>query len=166
MATFRLPILGALTSPDTSGGAFFEPAAVNFGSNALYPHMLLVYSDSGATAGVGGVFEVPQNFAQAGTTQLVLETASTATGDVDWEFDYSAIGATGPLDPSADTESLTSSGNLISTVRAGHPITIALTSANFSAGDQVLFGLRRQSGNDTLAASAYVFGADFQYDDR
>lgn len=168
MATHIIPILGHGTLPDTSGSVYQEPAAVNFQANDRYPHMVWVFADTSTRLTLGGTFRVPNNY--VGTAKILVVWGTTVTtGKVVWEFNYTAIAATESADPSADQEAVTSTGTTVpGTARLYAQETITLTSTNFAAGDTVQFGLARDgldTTNDTAAASAYVAGVFFQYDD-
>lgn len=168
MATKRVPILGPMSVPDSSGGVYFEPASANFGSNDLYPHLVLVFANSNAREGIRGLFSVPQDYVDTANIVVVWSTTAT-TGSAVFDFDYAAIGgdASESLDPAADDESATVTDAASGTARQRQEATIAVTDGNLAAGDSVLFELFRESDNvsDDLAASAYVFGVFFEYND-
>jgi hypothetical protein len=163
MATHLLPI--ALELPDSSGNAYFEPAAVNFGSNDRYPGMVLVLKDTATRVGCGFKFRVPQNY--VGTPKFVVEWATTATsGTFDVEVDYTAIAAGETLDPSSDQENVAATDTAPGTARFRETVELAATGGNFAAGDIVLGSLFRDGADaDTIAASVYVFGLYFSYAD-
>jgi hypothetical protein len=168
MSTFLLPILGSATLPDTSGNVYFEPAAVNFGSNDRYQNLVAVFADTSTRLKLGIGFRVPDNY--VGTAALVLIWAVTGTSNkVVWEFDYTAIATGETMDPSSDQESTTSTGTTVpGTARFRSTDSISLTSANFAAGDWVEGSIVRDGAdttNDTYAGSAYLFAAFFSYAD-
>lgn len=168
MATYDLPILGSFTRPDTNGDTFWNPAAINFGSNDRYSHMLVEFTSQSARRGIGGAFRVPQNY--VGTPVLVIEWATTATtGNVAWDIDYTAVGGDDAesLDPSTDQQTATVTDSASGTARRKMTATISLTAGNFAANDIVLFNFVRDAADaaDTLAATAYLFGLYFRYAD-
>lgn len=167
MATHRVSIVGAMALPDTSGAAYFEPASI-LNANDLYNHMLAVFTDSGAKNVIGGRFNVPKNYVGTPKIIVVWETSATS-GDVVWDFDYTAVGgdAAESLDPAAHQESGTVTDTASGTARRRQEASMDLTAGNLAADDTVLFGLGRDgaSGSDTLAASAYVVDVLFQYAD-
>lgn len=168
MATYRLPILAWSCLPDSNGSTYFEPASLNFGTNDLYPHMLIAFADQAAKEGLSGSFVVPQNY--VGTANIVPVWSTTATsGDVVWDFEYTAVGgdAAESLDPAANQEAVTGTDTAGGTARRRQELSIALTAGNLAAGDTVLFSFFRDGVNaaDTLAATAYLFELFFEYAD-
>lgn len=168
MATHRISIINAYTKPDNNGNTIFEPAAVNFGSNDRYSHMVLAFKSQSARQGIGGAFTVPKNY--VGTPVIVVEWATPATsGDVVWDMDLSPIGGDGAesLDPSADTQSATVTDTAPGTARRRAETSMSFTGSNFAADDKVLFNFYRDAADaaDTLADTAYAFGVFFQYAD-
>jgi len=169
MATHRISIITAFTKPDNNGNTIFEPAAINFGSNDRYNHMLLAFKSQTAKEGIAGKFTVPKNY--VGSANLIVVWSTTAVaGDVDWEFNYTAVGgdAAESLDPAADQEAPADAVDTASgTARQRQSVTIALTSGNLAADDEVLFNFFRDAAaaGDTLAATAYLFALLFEYAD-
>jgi hypothetical protein len=106
-----------------------------------------------------------------GSPKILLPWGTTVTsGKVVWEFDYTSIAAAESADPSADQESVTSTGTTVpGTARLLAVESISLTAANLSPGDLVLGSIVRDgadTGNDTAAASAHLLAAFFQYSDN
>jgi hypothetical protein len=166
MATIKTPVLGGGTIPDTSGNVWFEPMGVSFGSNNLLPGLIGVYADTATKDKLYGRFVVPKNFVS--NSQIVIRWAATVTsGKVQWEFAYVSAGATATYDPAAVEETVTGNPTVAGTARLGNETTIAMTSGNFAADDEVEFYLARDgtSGNDTMAGSSYLFEILFQYTD-
>lgn len=168
MATHTIPILGAATLPDTSGNVTPEPTAVNFQSNDRYPNICFKFADTSTRDTLGGAFQVPQNY--VGTPKIGLLWGTTVTsGDVRWEFDYTAIADAESADPSADQESVASTVTVPGTARLLKKTEIALTAGNFAAGDWVEFRIARDGAEagplDTDAAAVYLLGAYFSYAD-
>jgi hypothetical protein len=169
VATHRLPIINAWTKPDNNGDTYFEPMAINFGSNDRYDHMLLAFTSQSAKRGIAGKFTVPKNY--VGSAKIIIAWSTTATsGDVDWEINYTAVGGDSAesLDPAADQEAPADVTDTASgTARRRQECEISLTSGNLAADDEVLFNFYRDAAaaGDTLAATAYLFGLFFQYAD-
>lgn len=166
MATHRINILGSATLPDTSGNAYFEPAAVNLQANDRYPLLVFVFTDSGTRIALGVSFQVPPNY--VGTPKVGVAVATTATsGDWRFEFDYTAIADGESADPSADQESVAATVTVPGTARLLDVQELSLTAGNFAAGDWVVGRIVRDGaeGADTLAASLYLLGAYFSYTD-
>jgi hypothetical protein len=168
MATHTIPILGAPTLPDASGSIYPEPAATNLQANDRYPGLVWVFADTSTRLVLGVAFRVPDNY--VGTAKIVLIWGCVPTsGKVVWEVAYTAIADAESLDPSADQEATSSTGTTVpGTARLRATETINLTSANFAPGDLVQMGIARDGAdttNDTLAGSAYLYDAYFQYAD-
>lgn len=169
MATYRLPILNSATKPDNNGNTYPDPLAVNFSpTNKRYDVMLTAFTSQSARQGIAGKFAVPKNY--VGTAKIVVVWSTTATsGDVVWDFDYTAVGGdtTETLDPSTDQESVTGTDSAAATARRKQDLSINLTSANLAVDDQVLFNFFRDGADaaDTLAATAYLFDLFFEYAD-
>jgi len=167
MATFRLPILGANTVPDSSGEVFFEPYTVK-ATNDNWGHMVLIYNDSATRNGLRGAFDVPQNY--VGSAAIIIHWTATATsGDVEFDFDYRAVGGddTESLDQAAAQESVNQNDTAPSAVHERMTVTLSLTSSNLAVGDTVLFSLFRDGtdAGDTMAAAAIVHQVLFEYAD-
>lgn len=163
MATHRIPILGAMSLPDTSGDVFFQPYDVVDTAAVISPSVL-TFNDSGTKDGIRGVFRVPENYVGAAVLKIVWTANATAGTCV---FDWSVLTRSGSEDMGAaatrtsETGSVTKSGTAFA--REEHSIT--LTAADYVAGDEVLFELFRDTVTDTMAAAALVFGAYFEYSD-
>jgi putative transposon-encoded protein len=167
MATFRLPVLGFASAPDTSGDVFLESYAVK-ATNDFWKKLVVVFDDTATKIGLHGSFSVPQNY--VGTANLVIVWTSTATsGDVEWDFDYRAVGGNDSesLDQATAQESVNANDTAPSATDERMEISIALTDANFLAGDTVSFVLYRDGtdGGDTIAASVTLHDLFFEYAD-
>lgn len=167
MATRTLPILGFASLPDTTGNVFAEPAATALEVNDRYPGLVWVFKDTSTRLKLGVRFVVPQDY--VGAPKLRLAWATTViTGKVVWEFDYTAVADAESVDPSTDQQTTASTGTTVpATARLLKVEDIALTAANFAAGDLVLGSIVRDgldTVNDTAAASAYLLAASFVYD--
>ena len=171
MATHRLSVLGWATTPDGSGDVFFEPASIK-GTNDFFQGMVLVFNDSGNDDELFGRFEVPPNY--VGTANLVIKWTSTqANGtpalSVEWGFAYRAVNAGESLDQATAQESLLSGNDDLEPTATDEmqEYTIALTNANFAAGDTVQFIFSREGADagDDIAAAVRVYGLFFEYND-
>lgn len=167
MATHRLPILGASSKPDSSGDVFFEPYSVK-ATNDQWDPLVLVFNDTSNRDVIHGTFQVPQNYSSAANL-IVVWTSTATSGDVEWDFDYRAVGGndTESLDQTGTQESVNTNDTAPSATDERMEISIALTDANFAAGDTVEFLLARDGADagDTMSAAAIVFGAYFEYSD-
>lgn len=167
MATHRIPIMGFSTVPDTSGNAFFEPYDVK-ATNDVWDYLVAVYNDTATRIGIHGKFDVPQNY--VGTAKIIVHWTTTATsGDVEWDFDYRAIGGddTESLDQAGTQESVNLNDTAPSAANERMTCTLNLTSSNIAAGDTVQFTLFRDGtdGGDTIAAAVTVHDVLFEYAD-
>lgn len=165
--TFRIPIFGGSTLPDTSGNVTPEPQSIVL-ANDLYPGIVFKFADSGTKIMVGGAFKVPPNY--AGTPKIGGSFFTTATsGDWVQDIDYTAIADGETADPSAHQESVTQTITVPGTTKLIAVNEIALTAGNFAAGDTVEFQIGRDGaqGADTLAAALYciVSSVYFSYVD-
>lgn len=164
MATHRISLLGPATLPDASGSVFFEPSSVK-DSNDRYPRLVLIFNDTAGKIGCSGRFKVPANY--VGTASILVCWKATATsGDVVWDFDYTAVANGESGDPSADQESVTVTDTADGTARDLNEASMSLTSSNLAAGDEVFFTLSRDgAASDTMAAAAILEGAYLVYAD-
>jgi len=166
MATRILSIINAFTNPDVNGDTYFEPSSIALNANDRYPHHVITFASQAARRGIYGKFRVPNDY--VGSADLIIEWTTTATsGDVVFDFDYTAIAVGESLDPSADQETASVTDTADATARDRNAATIAITDANLVAGDEVQFYFVRDAADaaDTLAASAYVIGLYLQYAD-
>lgn len=167
MATHRIPILGWGSVPDTSGDVFFEPYTTK-ATNDVWGRLVAIFNDTAARDGLRGGFTVPKNY--VGSANLIIVWTATATsGDVEWDFDYRAVGGNDSesLDQAGTQESVNSNDTAPSAVNERMEISIALTDGNFAADDEVTFELFRDGtdAGDTMAAAAIVFQVLFEYAD-
>ncbi len=168
-ATHRLPILGWATVPEGSGDVFFEPYDVK-ATNDVWDRLIVVFTDTAERDALHGSFTVPQNYVDTANLVIVWSTvAVAAAGDVEWDFDYRAVGGddTESLDQAGTQESVNGNDTAPSTTNERLVLTIALTDGNFAVGDIVLFTLFRDGtdGGDTMADNALLFEIYFEYND-
>lgn len=165
MATIRLPIINAHSLPDTSGGVYFGASSAA-DTNDVYVHSHLVFSSQSAKQGVSGKFTVPKNFVDTAKVVVVWRTSATS-GDVVWDFDYTAVGGDNAesMDPAAHQESVTVTDTAGGAALRRMECSVALTDANLAVDDEVLFVFSRDAVDaaDTLAATAYVEAIFFEY---
>ena len=167
MATHRIPILGWSTVPDASGDVFFEPYSVK-ATNDVWDYLVCVFNDTSTRLGLRGRFDVPQNYSSAANL-IVVWTSTVITNDVEWDFDYRAVGGNDAesLDQSGTQESVNANDTAPSATDERMEISIALTDGNFAAGDTVQFELFRDGtdGGDTLVGAVTLHGLLFEYSD-
>ena len=167
MATHRIPILGWSTVPESTGNVFFEPYSTK-ATNDLWEYLVCVFTDTATRDGLRGRFDVPQNYVD--TANLIVVWTSTATsGDVEWDFDYRAVGGndTESLDQATAQETVNANDTAPSATDERMEISIALTDSNFATSDTVQFELFRDGtdGGDTIAAAVTLHGLFFEYND-
>lgn len=167
MATHRLPILGWQTVPDTSGNVFVEGYDVK-ASNDVWDKNVVIFNDTATRIGLHGGFAVPKNY--VGTAKIIVVWTSTATsGDVEWDFDYRAVGGndTESLDQSGTQESVNNNDTAPGAAHRRLECELTLTSANLAVDDEVEFTLFRDGtdGGDTMSAAAIVHNVFFEYAD-
>lgn len=167
MATHMVPILGFGTVPDTSGSVFFEPYDVK-ASNDVWDRLVAIFNDTATRLGLHGGFVVPKNYV-SNAKIIVVWTATATSGDVEWDFDYRAVGGndTESLDQSGTQESVNNNDTAPGAAHRRLECELALTSGNLAADDEVTFTLFRDGtdGGDTMAAAAIVFSVLFEYTD-
>jgi hypothetical protein len=167
MPTYRLPILGHATVPDSTGSVWFEPYSIK-ATNDVWKHLVAVFDDTATRIGLYGLFGVPQNYSSAANL-IVVWTSTAIAGDVEWDFDYRAVGGndTESLDQAGTQQSVNSNDTAPSAAHERMEISISLTDGNFAAGDTVTFFLARDGtdGGDTMAAAALLFELFFEYQD-
>jgi putative transposon-encoded protein len=159
--------LGWQTVSDTTGSVFIEPYPIK-ATNDLWDHLITVFADTATRIGVYGAFTVPKNY--VGTAQLVIVWTTTAiTGDVEWDFDYRAVGGDDAesFDQTGTQESVNLNDTAPSAAHERMVCTINLTSGNLAADDVVEYFLARDGtdAGDTIAAAVMLFEAYFQYAD-
>ena len=165
MATLRLPILGWATLPDTSGNVFLEPYPVK-ATNDNWGKLIVVFNDTASRDGIHGSFNVPKDYTDTANLIVVWTTTAT-TGDVEWDFDYRAVGGNDSesLDQATAQESVNSNDTAPSATDERMEISIALTDGNFAADDTVSFTLFRDGtdAGDTISAAVQIHDLLFEY---
>lgn len=172
MATHRIPILGWSARPDDTGDCFFEPYDI-LATNDVWDRLVGRFGASNSAAptvraGVHGGFTVPKNY--VGSASIVIVWTSTLTsGNVVWDFEYRTVGGddTTSLDQAGTEESLTVTDAAPTAAHRRLQASITLTAGNLAADEEVTFFLARDGADaaDTLAGSALLFQALFQYAD-
>lgn len=167
MATHRIPILTWACVPDTSGNVFFEPYDIK-ATNDVWDRLVLVFNDTATRIGIHGGFTVPKNY--VGAANLIVVWTSTAiTGDVEWDFDYRAVGGNDveSLDQVGTQESVNLNDTAPGAAHRRMELSIALTAANLAVDDEVEFTFFRDGTDvgDTIAAACLVFNLLLEYSD-
>ncbi len=172
MPTLRIPIHGFGMAMDTSSNVFLESfASALKATNGVFPRNVLVYNPSSTRDGSFGGFTVPKNYSGATTDPKIIVVWSTVntSGDVEWDFDYRAIGGddSESLDQVGTQETVNQNDTAPSASWEKMEASLTLTRGNFAVDDEVQFGLYRDQtdAGDTLAVAALVWSAHFEYDD-
>jgi hypothetical protein len=165
MATLRVPL--NLVPNNATGDVFYESYSVK-ATNDAWDYPVLIFNDTATRNGAVGKIEVPPNY--VGTAALIVVwTATATTGDVEWDFDYRAVGGNDieSLDQAGTQESVNANDTAPSAVNERMEISISLTSANLAAGDTLQYELFRDGvdAGDTMAAAAIVHGVYLSYSD-
>ena len=170
MATWRIPIFGSGTRFDNVGEPFLEPSQTKFGDGAA-DELLLVFPFSSTRDGVFGSFEVPDNYSASTTDPAIIIpwTTTQITNDVEWDFDYWAIGVGEDFDPAAVTETVNQNDTAPGTTKQIQSAVLTLTRANIAANDIIRFGLFRDQtdAGDTITiwVAVSIDNVMFRYDD-
>ncbi len=167
MATHRIPILGFSMVPDNSGDVFLEPYSIK-ATNDVWKRLVAIFNDTSTRIGLRGSFDVPKDY--VGSPKIIVVwTAIATSGDVEWDFDYRAVGGndTESLDQTGTQETVNINDTAPSAIHERMEAFLALTAANLAIDDTVLFELFRDGvdGGDTMAAAAIVHQLLFEYVD-
>lgn len=172
MATKRIPILGMGTVGDATGDCLLARYDV-YATNDTWPRLIVAFGSSNAAQptvrhGIYGGFTVPKDYVSA-PKLVIVWTATLTSGNVVWDFDYRTVGGddTTSLDQSGTEESVTVTDAAPSAANRRLEVSVSLTAANFSPDEEVEFYLARDGadGSDTMAGSALMFSAHFEYSD-
>lgn len=167
--TKAVPVFSWTAFP--SSEAWFEPAAVTFGSNDFHNPMVAVFS--GETTNVDSTiyftFRIPDDFVSGAELCVTWATVSTS-GDVYWKWNYNS-GSSGSLDLASGSveQSVHAAATVSGTARNRVRSCQSITDANIAAGDTFQGQLIREASvtvTDTLADKAYVFLPEFGYTGR
>lgn len=163
MATHKLD-LTKLLLPASS--AVYVDSSANLDTNDVFPHEVLVFTDSGTRISASCSFVMPNNYVGSPVVNIRWRTA--AAGDVVWDVD--AIGIAGDNaesgDPAAVGEALTVTDGAGTALRL-MATSVNLTGASYAADDLVLLKLSRDGADaaDTLAGSAWIEALQLTYAD-
>ena len=166
MTTHRLSILGANTTPDTSGNVFMEPYPIK-ATNDFWKHSNFIFLDTATKDSLYSLFEVPMNYV-SNPKFYVVWTTTAVSGNAIWTMDYRDVtgGDTASLDQTTAQESLTVTTAAPSATDRRIISSMTATAGNFTQGDTVEFFVSRNgAGSDTIAASLSLFDVIFEYTD-
>lgn len=165
MATYRTPILGASTYPETTGSVYFDYYP-NIATNDIFKHGVWVFATPSADESLFGVFNVPKNY--IGNAKIIAVWSSTATsGTLGVEFAYRAVGGNDSesLDQATVQETVNTTDSAPTAANNRMEVEVSLTSANLAADDTIEFRFTRDDSADSIAAAIYVVQLLFQYTD-
>lgn len=167
MATKRIPILNHAWVPDSSGDVFFEPYSIK-ATNDVWERLVLIFNDGSTRNGCRGGFTVPKDYV-GGAKIIVVWTSTATSGDVEFDFDYRAVGGndTESLDQAGVQESVNNNDAAPSAAHERMEVELALTASNLAPDDEVECELFRDltDAGDTMAAAAIIFNVLFEYTD-
>lgn len=167
MAIIRKPILGIATIPDASGDVFFEPYSIK-ATNGVWQRMVTIFNNTVSRIGLRGGFIVPKNYVGSPSV-IIVWTSTVIAGDVEWDFDYRAVGGNDSesLDQAGVQESVNQNDTAPGAIHRRLEVALPLTAGNFAVDDEVEFELFRDGtdAGDTMAAAAIVFSVLFEYSD-
>ncbi len=168
MATSDLPILGAMTAPDTTGKVFFEPLEVAMTlSTGNFGQLLGITMQAPAAAGdcgFYGKFNIPQDYAS--TPVLVIRGAlGEAANTLGFGFQQVSLADTETLEIVLEAEDLASNASWGShSAEDMYEETITITpAAAYVAGDEVFFFFFREDGADDQTGEFHLTGLFFRY---
>lgn len=169
MATLDIPILGAMTAPDSSGSVYFEPAEVAMALGTAVLDTLLVATmeaPTGADNGIYGKFNIPQNY--VGTPVLVIRgVLGEAANVLGFGVQQLSRADSEAFDTALEAEDVASNSSWTGYVAEDmYEETITLTpAAAYVAGDEVVFFFYRDDSVDSQTGEFYLTGLFFRYDD-
>jgi hypothetical protein len=178
MAIQRIPILGWATIPaigggfDSAGECFFQPYSV-LATTDQFPRQIVRFGLSNVAQptipiGLHGGFTVPKNYVWDAQVVLIW-TATITTGAVTWQFFYQTIDGNdvNSLDGVAHDNAGGTVDNAPGAAHRRLECLVNVTDADFQPDDEVNFIIYRAGtdANDTMAGSAILFNALFQYQD-
>ncbi len=171
MATHDIPILGAFTTPDSTGEVFFEPAevALDLGT-AVFDTLpvITMLAPTGSNIGIYGKFGIPQNY--VGTPVLVVRGVIGENANV-LGFGLQQLGRADSeaFDTVLEPEDVTGLSNSTWTGYAAEDmfeISGAITpGAAYEAGDEVFYFFFRDDGVDDQTGAFHLTGLFFRYND-
>jgi hypothetical protein len=167
MATHRIPIIGAMTVPDSTGECYFDNVnnQMTLGTSAAR-NLVVVLKDPTADTGFYGSFTVPKNY--VGTPVIVVRgilDGTVGATSADFEFSYVALADNESFE-AGWVESVTfNSGNTNGWADEDVIEVSGSCSANFAVDDDVFFYFKRDQGTDDFVGDFHVTGLFFQYAD-
>lgn len=168
--TKRESVLNWCAMPDASGNCWREPYS-ELATNDVWGGLIFRFGASNSAQpttriGLTGRFIVPADYV-SGATFVVHWTSTAVTGNVVWDLDYRTVSGDDAtsMDQTGAEESITVTDAAPTAAHRRLTATLSPTAANFAPGETVEFTIFRDGTDaaDTLAASAVLFDAYFQY---
>ena len=142
-----------------------ELASVNLGTNNVLSPNVWVFKDTTTDLHLFGGFEIPSNYVSGPILEVVWATTVT-TGTARWGVIYKTVPVGESMDPAAGETPVEINSAAAATARDQIRASLSLNATHFATGRYCLFDFYREgsdTGNDDLAASAYVFDLLFKY---
>lgn len=168
MATHRIPIMGAMTTPDNTGECYMSSINAEMAlGTGLMQNLVMVLKDPSADTGFYGTFLVPKNYVD--TANIIVRgvlDGTVGTTSIDFEMSYL---------PRADNETIEAAWAESATGNTGNTngwttedeleLSISVTDGNFAVDDTVYYYFKRDQGTDDFVGDFHVTGLFFEYDD-
>jgi len=170
MATQLLNILNYATKPDASGTVFFEPmSAVYDTAGNIYDHLICAFLDDGNAARfLYGHFKVPEDFVGSPEFEMVWSTDSATSNSHDFDLGVRVItgDAAETFNVTTDEEAENVTDAVAGSLRSRQVATFTgWTVVVFHTGATCFWRLSRDSLNDSLASTVWLFELRFKYSD-
>lgn len=168
MASTQYVDVWTANSRPGSNSVFFQPWTVVSGSTtSIWQQTVLTFNDSTALVWYYGRFKVPAKYENSTANAFLIDwTSTTTTGNRLWFADYRAFG--GDNSESYDSTSAQQSTSVTDAAPGAAArrllATIAVSSANFAAGDTVLcrIGINGANASDTHGSRCHAFSMHFR----
>ena len=148
------------------GNGQFPDASSNHYSTGTFDSKIWVIPDNGNIQDFSGNFLVPQDYSDAANMVIIFTDTTLLAGNMNVDFTYSANADNESTDDTADQTLSNQTHASSTTTQLINTFTIALTDANFAAGDYVQWNLAFDTadGGWTLTGDSYILGIYFEYD--
>ena len=166
--TIRIPIMGAMTVPDSTGECYMAPISVEMAlATGLMKNLVMVLKDPSADTGFYGTFLVPKDYVD--TANIVVRgviDGTVGTTSIDFEMSYIARADNETVEAGWAEEVAFDTGNTNGWTNEDElEDSAALTDSNFAADDTVYYYFKRDQGTDDFVGDFHVTGLFFEYQD-
>ncbi len=168
MTTHRLPIMGAMTVPDSTGECYMAPINIEMAlATGLMKNLVMVLKDPSADTGFYGTFMVPKNYIDTANIVVVgVIDGTVGTTSIDFEMSYRALADNESVEQAWQEDVAFNTGNTNGwTDEDLLEDSAALTDANFAVDDTVFYYFKRDQGTDDFVGDFHVTGLFFEYND-